>query len=219
MEAKVYNQKGDEVGKVSLPDEVFGAKWRSDLVHQVVEGMRSNARSSSAKAKGRSQVKGGGRKPWRQKGTGRARHGSTRSPIWVGGGVTHGPLSEKNYKKKISKKMRKSAFFCVLSKKLKEEEILFIESLKTDSGKTKDASGVIKNISKSSGTTPLSDSRNKKGLAVFFGEGEGRKAYQNLPQIQVSLLKNLNPLEILNYKYLLIEKPKESIEFLKNKLD
>src|ERR1035437_10040489 len=97
-EATIYNQKGGEAGKIELPAKVFAAKWRADLVHQVVEGMRSNKRSGTADTKDRGEVRGGGKKPWKQKGTGRARHGSTRSPIWVGGGVTHGPLAEKNYK-------------------------------------------------------------------------------------------------------------------------
>src|SRR3989338_2870949 len=129
MEAKIYNQKGKVAGTVELPERVFAAKFRADLVHQVVESMRSNSRAGTADTKGRGEVRGGGRKPWRQKGTGRARHGSIRSPIWVGGGVTHGPLKEKNYKRKISKKMRAQALYSVLSKKLKEGEIVFIDSL------------------------------------------------------------------------------------------
>src|SRR3989344_1758195 len=106
MDAIIYNQKGTDAGKIALPAKVFGAKWRADLVHQVVEGMKSNSRAGTADTKGRGEGRGGGRKPWKQKGTGRSRHGSSRSPIWVGGGVTHGPLAEKNYKRKISKKMR-----------------------------------------------------------------------------------------------------------------
>src|SRR5882762_3877572 len=137
MEAKFYNQKGAEAGTIELPEKVFAAKWRSDLVHQVVESMRSNKRAGTADTKDRGEVRGGGRKPWKQKGTGRARHGSTRSPIWVGGGVTHGPLAEKNYKRKISKKMRAQALFSVLSKKLKDGEIIFIDTLATSAIKTK----------------------------------------------------------------------------------
>src|SRR5512140_2596723 len=148
MEAKIYNQKGAAAGTISLPAKVFAAKWRSDLVHQVVESMRSNKRAGTADTKDRGEVRGGGKKPWKQKGTGRARHGSTRSPIWVGGGVTHGPLSDKNYKRKISKKMRAQALFSVLSKKLKDNEILFVDSLAVSGIKTSTAAGVIGNLAK-----------------------------------------------------------------------
>jgi len=96
MEAKIYNSEGKETNIIVLKDEVFGLSWNNDLVRQVIVTMQNNARVSIAHAKDRSEVSGGGHKPWRQKGTGRARHGSNRSPIWIGGGVTHGPLSEKN---------------------------------------------------------------------------------------------------------------------------
>ena len=104
LETEVYNQKGKAVGKLSLPDEIFGLKWNADLVHQVVVAMQANARIPVAHTKTRGEVSGTGKKPWRQKGTGRARHGSKRSPIWVGGGVAHGPRNEKDYKQKINKR-------------------------------------------------------------------------------------------------------------------
>src|SRR3989304_6264701 len=123
MEAKVYNQKGEPAGKVKLPENIFGLSWNADLVHQVMTSIASNKRAGTADVKGRGEVRGGGRKPLKQKGTGRARHGSTRSPIWVGGGVTHGPLTEKNFTLKISQKMRQGAIFAVLSQRLKEGEV------------------------------------------------------------------------------------------------
>jgi len=215
MEAKIYNQKGIETGKITLPVKVFSAKWRADLVHQVVEGMRSNKRAGTADTKGRGEVKGGGKKPWKQKGTGRARHGSSRSPIWVGGGVTHGPLAEKNYKRKISKKMRAQALFSVLSKKWKDGEILFVDSFSLSGIKTKKALEVIKNLSKVLGFKPIATSKKAKVLTAFWGRNEKtEKSFRNLPQLEIVFLKNLNPLDVLNYKYLFIENPEESVKFL-----
>ena len=97
MESVVYNQEGKSVGKVTLPEALFGLAWNSDMVHQVVTSMMMDKRNAVAHTKNRGEVSGGGKKPWQQKGTGRARHGSTRSPIWVGGGITHGPRKDKNY--------------------------------------------------------------------------------------------------------------------------
>ncbi len=218
MEAKIYNQKGAEAGKITLPEKVFAAKWRSDLVHQVVEGMRSNKRAGTADAKDRGEVRGGGKKPWKQKGTGRARHGSSRSPIWVGGGVTHGPLAEKNYKKTISKKMRAQALFSVLSKKLKDGEILFVESLELSGIKTSDAASVVKALSKASGFKALASSKKPRVLTALFGRNEkAEKSFRNLPQLEMVFLKNLNPLDVLNHQYLLIENPVESVKFLESR--
>lgn len=218
MEAKIYNQKGVETGTISLPTKIFVAKWRADLVHQVVEGMRSNRRAGTADTKDRGEVRGGGRKPWKQKGTGRARHGSSRSPIWVGGGVTHGPLAEKNYKRKISKKMRAQALFSVLSKKLRDNEIIFVDSLAMPSVKTKSAAEVANNLSKASGWKSLENSKKPKVLTAFFGHDEkSLKSFRNLPQLELVFLKNLNPLDVLNYKYLLIENPQEAVKFLESR--
>jgi len=218
MEAKVYNQKGKEGTSITLPAKVFAAKWRADLVHQVVEGMRSNKRAGTADTKDRGEVRGGGRKPWKQKGTGRARHGSSRSPIWVGGGVTHGPLAEKNYKRKISKSMRAQALFSVLSKKMKDGEILFVDSLEMTNIKTKEAAEVMKSLSKASGWKPLASSKKPRVLTALYGRSEkSEKSFRNLPQLEMVFLKNLNPLDVLSYQYLLIENPEESIKFLESR--
>jgi large subunit ribosomal protein L4 len=218
MEAKIYNQKGTEAGTINLPAKVFAAKWRSDLVHQVVEGMRSNKRAGTADTKDRGEVRGGGRKPWKQKGTGRARHGSSRSPIWVGGGVTHGPLAEKNYKRKVSKKMRAQALFSVLSKELKDNEILFVDSLSLSSIKTKDALKVMQNLAKASKFKALADSKRARVLTALFERSEkAEKSFRNLPQLEIVFLKNLNPLDVLNHQYLLIENPEEAVKFLESR--
>jgi large subunit ribosomal protein L4 len=215
METKIYNQKGKEAGVITLPEKVFAAKWRSDLVHQVVEGMRSNKRAGTADTKDRGEVRGGGKKPWKQKGTGRARHGSSRSPIWVGGGVTHGPLAEKNYKRKISKKMRAQALFSVLSKKLKDEEILFVDSLAVSEIKTKTAVDVMNNLIKVGGFKVFAKSKKAKILVALNDRDKNiEKSFRNIPSLEIVFLKNLNPLDVLNYKYLLIEKPEESVKFL-----
>ena len=218
METKIYNQKGVEAGIIKLPEKVFGAKWRADLVHQVVESMRSNKRAGTADTKGRGEVRGGGKKPWKQKGTGRARHGSTRSPIWVGGGVTHGPLSEKNYKRKISKKMRAEALFSVLSKKLKDNEIIFVDSLEISEIKTKNALEIMRNLSKGSKIRVLASATKPRVLTTLFTRNEKtEKSFRNLPQLEIVFLKNLNPLDVLNHKYLLIENPNESVKFLESR--
>lgn len=215
--AKIYNQKGAEMGTIDLPAKVFAAKWRADLVHQVVESMRSNKRAGTADTKDRGEVRGGGRKPWKQKGTGRARHGSSRSPIWVGGGVTHGPLAEKNYKRKVSKSMRAQALFSVLSKKLKDGEIIFVDTLEVPKINTKEAVSAINNLIKA-GNLKNTNTRKPKILTALWERNEKtEKSLRNIPTLDIVFLKNINPLDVLNYKYLMIEKPTESVAFLENR--
>ena len=117
MVTKLYNIKGEATGKLTVPENLFGLPWNADLVHQVVTAMRANMRPNVAHTKDRGEVRGGGKKPWQQKGTGRARHGSSRSPIWKGGGVTHGPRKDKIYAQKINRTMAAKALLTVLSRK------------------------------------------------------------------------------------------------------
>jgi len=221
LKAKIYNQKGTEAGSIDLPEKIFGAKWNADLVHQVVESMRSNKRAGTADTKGRGEVSGGGKKPWKQKGTGRARHGSSRSPIWVGGGVTHGPLAEKNYKRKISKKMRVVALYSVLSKKFKDGEVVFIDSLATKEMKTKNAIEVMKNLSKATGIKDFTSTTKKiRALLAMSGKDENiQKSFRNIPALELEMLANINPMQVLNRKYLVIENPEGAIKFLTARLE
>src|SRR5258708_29946620 len=120
MQTDLYNLKNEKIGTIDLPDKIFAAKWNAVLVKQVLDAQAANRRVPWAHAKFRGEVRGGGRKPWRQKGTGRARHGSTRSPLWVGGGKAHGPRNERDYSQKVNKKMKRGALFAALSRKVKE---------------------------------------------------------------------------------------------------
>ena len=169
MDAKVYNNKGEETSTIKLPEAVFNTKLNTDLIHQVVVAMEGNARTPVAHTKDRSEVRGGGRKPWQQKGTGRARHGSSRSPIWIGGGVTHGPRNEKDYSRKINKKMKVAALYSVLSEKMRQGEILFIDSMAMPESKTKMAKEFLKNISTVEGFEGLAT---KKRNCAYFSLGK-----------------------------------------------
>lgn len=220
LQAKIYNQKGTESGKIELPEKIFGAKWNTDLVHQVVESIRGNKRAGTADTKGRGEVRGGGKKPWKQKGTGRARHGSSRSPIWVGGGVTHGPLAEKNYKKKINKKMRALALYTVLSKKFKDGEIIFVDSFAMKEMKTKNASEVIKNLAKGLDVKDLGGARKPRALLSFDKKDTTtQKSYRNLPMLEMTFTSKLNPFAVLNRKYLIIENPENAVKFLASRME
>mgnify|MGYP001580043808 CR=1 FL=1 len=212
MQVKVYNSAGEETGTMELPDGIFGVKWNADLVHQVVTSYAANKRQGSAQAKTRGEVRGGGKKPWRQKGTGRARHGSIRSPIWKGGGVTHGPRSDKDYTKKINKKMAKKALYAALSAKVRENEIVVVDEMAFPEAKTKRAAEFFKNF-----TAPERFPRMKKGngvLVALAGKDDAvRRAVRNLPYAQVDEARNLNAHEVLQYKYILF--PKSAIERMK----
>jgi len=219
MQVKVYNQKGKETGSIALPDAVFGAPKNENLLHQVAVSMQSNMRAGTAHTKDRSDVAGGGRKPWRQKGTGRARHGSIRSPIWKGGGVTHGPRSEKDYGKKINKKMRAKALYTALSQKLRDGEIFFIDSISLSEPKTKLALNVLADLSNIPGAKEVG-SRRKNTLYLALGEKNENtsRGFRNFGNVEIGGVRNLNVLDVLNNKYVIIANPEESVKTLEARI-
>jgi len=219
MDTSIYNQTGKEAGKIKLPEGVFGLPWNADLVHQVVVSMQSNARTPVAHTKDRSEVSGGGKKPWRQKGTGRARHGSSRSPIWIGGGVAHGPRNEKNYNKKINKKMRAKALFTVLSRKLQDGEVLFVDKIETGEVKTKNAKEILSSLGKISGFEDMvKKKKNALYITTMSDDKNTRNSFNNFGNIALGRVENLNILNILNHKYLIITEPEKSIETISSRI-
>ena len=199
-----------------MNDSIFGLPWNADLIHQVVVSMQANKRTPVAHAKSRAEVSGGGRKPWRQKGTGRARHGSRRSPIWIGGGVTHGPTKERSYEKKINKKMKNKALLIVLSQKAKDKEILILDDLKFVAPKTKEAAGAVSSLSKIKGFEKLKTKKKNRAAVLLPGKDAGLvRAFNNLPGILVGEARNLNVLDALTFKYLIFTK--EAIKYFSAK--
>ncbi len=214
-EAVVYSMAGAKSGTVALPSELFGAPWNADLVHQVVVGMQANARPIVAHTKFRGEVSGGGKKPWKQKGTGRARHGSTRSPIWKGGGVTHGPRAEKVYAVKINRKMRLAALATVLSRKLRDGEIIFVDSFTFSTPSTKEAMGALRAVATAAGQKNLVMKRKNAAVIALAGKDANiEKSFRNIGSLITEEMRNLNPVDLMTKKYLVIEKPNESLAVL-----
>lgn len=219
MEAIIYNTKGKEAGKLNLNEKVWGLTWNGDLVHQVVESMRSNARTSTAEVKDRSAVSGGGKKPWAQKGTGRARHGSSRSPLWRHGGITHGPMNEKDYSKKINKKLRAKALYTVLSEKLRCGEVLFLDTISMKAPKTVEAKEILTSLS---GVKGFEKILTKRKNSAYFATGEKSdavtKSFANFGNIEFDAVENMNPIDLLNHKYVVIVSPEKAVSFIEGKL-
>ncbi len=198
---KVYNQEAEAVKELELPTRVFEVPLKQDLVYQVVNAQQANARKVLAHTKDRSEVRGGGKKPWRQKGTGRARHGSNRSPIWVGGGVTFGPTSERNFSKKINRKMRQKTLFMLLSDKLKNNALFVVDKLELTQQKTKQFSDLLKVWRQKM----LQEE--KVGNLLLVAKGTIRSLVQvsrNLPKVRVIGANNLNAEDLLKAKNILI---------------
>lgn len=194
MKTKLQNQKAEQLGQAELPDEIFALAIKRDLVQQAVMAHLANSRQRLADSKDRSQVRGGGRKPWRQKGTGRARHGSIRSPIWIGGGVTFGPNKEKNFTQKINKKMKKKALLMGLSSKVQDQELILIDKLELTEGKTKELAEILNNL------------KIKESALLVLPKTDQKivRASRNLPKVKTSRADSLNIFDVLKYKYLLI---------------
>lgn len=213
MKTPIYNGKGKSAGEVTLPESVFAQGWNGDLVHQVLHAITANTRAGTADTKGRAEVRGGGKKPWKQKGTGQARHGSSRSPIWKGGGVTHGPLAEKNYKQKVNKKMSAKALAIVLSAKLKDGEILFVDSLGMEkTPKTSMAAEMVQSFAAIKGFEKLKLARKPKAMMIIPSVDKVvSQSFRNIPQITVGLVKDVNTFDLLNHQYLIVVDPEASV--------
>ena len=197
MKFDLYNQNGEVSGSVTLPKEIFEVEFNADLVHQIAVSLMANKRQISAHTKNRGEVRGGGKKPWRQKGTGRARVGSNRSPIWKGGGITHGPRNDRIFAVEIPKKMRRKALLMVLSEKAKSNNLIVLDKFDLEKGKTKEMALSLSKLPCKNTTTLIAmPDYDKK---VFLSA-------RNIKKTDIDDARNLNVLDLLNHKYLLLTK-------------
>jgi len=192
MKVSVYNAQGKKEKDMDVNDAIFGVPTKDAVVHQVYHAIEANAREPWAHTKTKDEVRGGGKKPWKQKGTGRARHGSTRSPIWKGGGVTFGPRNVRNYTERINKKMKRLATKMVLSAKAKNEKLLIVDGL-ADLKKTKDVATLVNALSLKGRTTlVLAGSEEDLGLIV-----------RNVPGVNLQRAIDMNVVDVLHHQYVL----------------
>lgn len=208
MRVKVYDKQAKEVGQATLPGDVFDVAINLDVLHQAVVTQEANARVVYANTKGRGEVSGGGKKPWRQKGTGRARHASIRSPLWKGGGVAHGPRKEKIYGKKMNKKARQAALRMALTSKARDKELFVVDSLQFPSVKTKEISIMLGHFS-----NIVKDVKRPTFLVVCgTNDAPFIRAVRNISHARTISAKSLNVRDALKYKFLLL--PKEAIKVI-----
>lgn len=197
ISVKLYDFAGKELGTEKLDADFFGVEVKPDLVQEVVVAQQKNAREVLAHTKGRSEVRGGGKKPWRQKGTGRARHGSIRSPLWIGGGVTFGPTKVRNFAVKVNKKVKKKALAMVLSDKISSEKLILIDSYNMPEGKTKMLKTALDKF----------PSKDKKTLIVTkSAEDNIVRAAKNMEKVSTINYGSLNVFDLLKNEYLIINK-------------
>jgi len=192
----VYNQEGTRVGDLSLSDAIFSVKPDAGLLHEVIVAERANSRKSIASTKTRGEVRGGGKKPWKQKGTGRARQGSIRSPQWKGGGVVFGPLAERNFRVKINKKAKRKALFMALSGKVADNALVVVDAIKTDPAKTKTLATMLKKL-------PVQ----KTTLLVAAGSSPSlMRMVRNLGNVKLVTVQSVNLSDVMKYRTLLFVK-------------
>lgn len=188
----VYNTEGQAVGELELSNKVFGAEINRALMHDAVVMYLANQRVGTASTKTRGEVRGGGRKPWRQKGLGRARHGSIRSPLWVGGGTVFGP-KPRDYRQQMPKKARRQALRSALSAKVKAGELVVLDRLELKEPKTRLMAGVLKNL------------QAPKALVVTAAPDETViRSSRNLPGVETGVAKDLNVYQVLKYPKLIM---------------
>ncbi len=190
----VYNMEGKEVGTIELNDAVFGAPVNEHLVHMAVVQHLANKRQGTQKAKTRSEVSGGGRKPWRQKGTGHARQGSTRAPQWAGGGVVFAPVP-RDYSFKLNKKEKRAALKSVLTSRVQDGKLIVVDELKFDEIKTKNFKAVMDNLKVSKALVVLADNDEKVVMSA-----------RNLASIKTELVGSINVFDILKGDTLVLTK-------------
>ena len=197
METTLYNQLGEQIGMTEIPAELFDVPFSADVVHEVVQAQISNARKTIAHTKGRGDVRGGGKKPWKQKGTGRARHASIRSPIWKGGGVAFGPTKERNFSKKVNRKLARTALAMVLSSKVRDGEFKVVEGIHFDEPKTKFAASMLKKL------IP-----NRRSILVVTPNKnqELNRMTRNIHETEIVAADSLNVRDVLATQYLVVLK-------------
>lgn len=191
----VYNMNGENVGRINLKDEVFGIEINHAVMHQVVKMQLANRRQGTQSTLTRSEVRGGGAKPWRQKGTGRARHGTTRSPIWIKGGVVFAP-KPRDYSYTVNKKIKRLAMKSALSSKVADKEMVVVEALVSENGKTKEMVAALNNLKVQGKALVVVDSQNE--LIT--------RATSNIPNVKLALVNTLNVYDILNCDQFVITK-------------
>lgn len=202
----VYDKNGQQVESWHLPKEILDLKINNNLLHQVVNSYLSNQRDSKAHSKTRAEISGGGRKPWRQKGTGRARSGSIRNPIWIGGGTIFGPKKQKNYYKKINQKMNKQAVRQALAAKIKDKQLYLIDNLQFDKIKTRLALDFLNKMPIIDGSILLITDQQEKNINLSF---------RNLPYCKTSLVSNINCFDIIKFCNIIVTK--EAWNFINKK--